>query len=260
MISTDLLEWISNKKKNYYGQVASACESGMDFSSKWFREKLDFTTISTKDVIPVELNAIMLKNERTLASMATILNDTDTVNLFNERADARASAIEAVFWNESAHQWFDYRFFSSEQFYYITNYVPLWTGEFKGEIAQLIDDLGPFVYDAGVPTSLINSTQQWDFPNAWSPHMWFLIEGLDALGDVTASQVAKKIASRWVSTNYCGWKNTGRMYEKFDVRELGKEGQGGQYPPQAGFGWTNGAVLYYLNKYPDLVAPKCPTL
>jgi len=248
------------QRQNYYGQVASAAESGMDFSSKWFREKLDFTTISTKDVIPVELNAIMLKNERTLASMASLLNDSESETLFTRRADVRAQAIRDIFWNETAHSWFDFRTFSTDQYYYITNYVPLWTGEFRGEIPQLIEALGPMLYPAGVPTSLINSTQQWDFPNAWSPHMWFLIEGLDSLGDDSAADLGRKIANRWVSTNYCGWKDSGRMYEKFDVRELGKEGQGGQYPPQAGFGWTNGALLYYLNKYPDFVAPECPSL
>lgn len=36
------------------------------------------------------------------------------------------------------------------------------------------------------------------------------------------------------------------MYEKYDATKPGARGEGGEYTPQVGFGWTNGAVLHLL--------------
>ena len=39
------------------------------------------------------------------------------------------------------------------------------------------------------------------------------------------------------------------MYEKYDVTRPGERGAGGEYTPQQGFGWTNGAALMLLQQY-----------
>ena len=39
------------------------------------------------------------------------------------------------------------------------------------------------------------------------------------------------------------------MYEKYNAEEPGHGGGGGEYIPQVGFGWTNGAALDLLNIY-----------
>jgi hypothetical protein len=39
------------------------------------------------------------------------------------------------------------------------------------------------------------------------------------------------------------------MYEKYDATILGEGGDGGEYVPQTGFGWTNGLALYLLQEY-----------
>jgi alpha,alpha-trehalase len=35
------------------------------------------------------------------------------------------------------------------------------------------------------------------------------------------------------------------MTEKYDVVDLNREGGGGEYPTQDGFGWTNGVALAF---------------
>jgi hypothetical protein len=49
------------------------------------------------------------------------------------------------------------------------------------------------------------------------------------------------------------------MFEKFSIRDIDIGGLGGEYTVQAGFGWTNGVVLWVANTFGgELVAPTCP--
>ena len=51
------------------------------------------------------------------------------------------------------------------------------------------------------------------------------------------------------------------MFEKFSISDVDSAGRGGEYTVQAGFGWTNGVVLWVASTYGDvLVAPQCPDL
>ena len=49
------------------------------------------------------------------------------------------------------------------------------------------------------------------------------------------------------------------MFEKFSISDVDSSGRGGEYTVQAGFGWTNGVVLWVANTFGEqLVAPVCP--
>jgi alpha,alpha-trehalase len=49
------------------------------------------------------------------------------------------------------------------------------------------------------------------------------------------------------------------MFEKFSVLDIDSGGSGGEYTVQAGFGWTNGVVLWVASTFGEqLVAPECP--
>ena len=51
------------------------------------------------------------------------------------------------------------------------------------------------------------------------------------------------------------------MFEKFSNLEIDSAGRGGEYTVQAGFGWTNGVVLWVANAYGNVLdAPKCPNI
>ncbi|KAJ7480557.1 glycoside hydrolase family 37 protein [Mycena latifolia] len=55
--------------------------------------------------------------------------------------------------------------------------------------------------------------------------------------------------------------NTGNMFEKFSISDIDSAGRGGEYTVQAGFGWTNGVLLWVASNYGGaLVAPQCPSL
>ena len=49
------------------------------------------------------------------------------------------------------------------------------------------------------------------------------------------------------------------MFEKFSINDIDIGGSGGEYTVQAGFGWTNGVVLWAASQFgSELVAPSCP--
>jgi alpha,alpha-trehalase len=51
------------------------------------------------------------------------------------------------------------------------------------------------------------------------------------------------------------------MFEKFSNLDIDSSGRGGEYTVQAGFGWTNGVLLWVASNYGDVIAaPTCPPL
>jgi alpha,alpha-trehalase len=45
------------------------------------------------------------------------------------------------------------------------------------------------------------------------------------------------------------FKETGKLMEKYDVKDVSKPAGGGEYPGQDGFGWTNGVLLKLISIY-----------
>jgi hypothetical protein len=62
---------------------------------------------------------------------------------------------------------------------------------------------------------------------------------------------AFEMASKWIMANYKLYKCCDQMFEKIGTD--GKVGGGGEYVVQAGFGWTNGAILDLLVRYKDTI-------
>jgi alpha,alpha-trehalase len=85
-----------------------------------------------------------------------------------------------------------------------------------------------------------------------------LIKSLENLNNKKAKDYAYNIAAKWIKNNYCTWKKTGDMYEKYDVNFSGNPGHGGEYEVQEGFGWTNGVALYLIQRYGNRIElPEC---
>lgn len=95
-----------------------------------------------------------------------------------------------------------------------------------------------------------------------------MVVGLRNLKTEEADKLAYSWASRWVLSNFIGYKQTQYMFEKvehiaysdaniicinlifqYSADELGGYGGGGEYTVQAGFGWSNGVILDFLKMY-----------
>lgn len=90
----------------------------------------------------------------------------------------------------------------------------------------------------GLRTTLVESGEQWDWPNGWAPLQWIGVSGLRRYGQ---DSLAQEISRRWIATVEAVFARTGLIFEKYDV-EAGEVGAGGEYTAQIGFGWTNGVA------------------
>lgn len=254
-----------SRRKSLYADIASAAESGWDFSSRWFaysgKNAMRMTSIKTRDIVPVDLNAILCKVEGSLSHLYKVIADASQARKYERAYRNRIKTISKVFWNEQQKQWLDFDLQTKQHrsAFYVSNISPIWANCYgnKSRAAEAIDSIkrqGVLGYPGGVPTSLNETEEQWDFPNAWPPLQDMMETSLRESGK---SDLAFELAKKWIDTNYLSWKETGHMYEKYDVNVRGKPGHGGEYGVQVGFGWSNGVVLQLLDRYGDrLRAPE----
>ena len=231
--------------------------------SRWLKDNKNMETIQTHDIIPLDLNCILCAVEFSLAFLFEAINQTIESKKFHQIAENRLTNINEFFWNNSSNLWCDYNISnkSLESKYYASIFFIFWLNGFcslpdfisehrQNEAFEKIKELGVFDY-YGLPTSLINSGQQWDFPNVWPPLQHVAVEGLMNSRNPQHREMGERLAKRFIKNCYLLWKDTGYMYEKYDVIQQGKPGEGGEYDVQYGFGWTNGVVIDILHKFGD---------
>uniref|UniRef100_A0A8D2JF90 Trehalase n=1 Tax=Varanus komodoensis TaxID=61221 RepID=A0A8D2JF90_VARKO len=244
-----------------WAELKTAAESGWDFSSRWFLPGPRSTQATLRDtkaseVVPVDLNAILCRVERLLATFYRELGNSQKADSFQAAHEQRVAAIRAVLWDDQAGSWFDYDLLQQRKStaFYPSNVAPLWA-ECGVDAAVVEKALGylqgssALSYANGLPASLARTGQQWDLPNAWAPLQHMVIEGLAKSSLPQAQELAFTLAQRWVRMNLAVYERHHAMFEKYVVEGDGEPGTGGEYPVQVGFGWTNGVVLQLLDRY-----------
>src|SRR6185437_2518041 len=227
-----------------YRHLRAAAESGWDFSSRWFKNKNDFATIHTTDIIPVDLHCLLVNLEKTIANAFRLSGDLLMDEKFQTLAYRRIQAIQTHCWNEKEGFYFDYDYIENRQkdSFTAAAVAPLFfqiaTKEQAAKVAENIEE--KFLSPGGLITTTESTNQQWDAPNGWPLLQWMAIKGLDNYGHV---KLAKDIANRWMKLNKRVYENTGKMMEKYNVVDTALTAGGGEYPAQDGFGWTNGVYL-----------------
>eukprot|EP00871_Galdieria_phlegrea_P003711 jgi/Galph1/4340/GphlegSOOS_G3018.1 len=264
--------------------LASAAESGWDFSSRWLEDESSLNTIVTQYIVPVCLNSILLRMEGNisllykkylgLSSMEDVQTVQQRIDWFDKQRKLRAETLKNFLWDKDAVQWRDYdlrrQSFTQRKFQSaVSNYLPLWSNAIELLVADweqaqsLVEgfETSGLLQQGGVITTTFVSGQQWDSPNAWAPLQDMLIEGFLALERFApgcgAQRIASQIASRYIHVAYYGWRTTGYMYEKYNgLVSNGASGGGGEYEPQIGFGWSNGVALSLLCYRASLLDPQ----
>ena len=88
-------------KAEMYRHLRAGAESGIDFSSRWFKDEKKITTIQTTDLIPVDLNCLLYKLEQVISRAKLISRDEIFSNEFRKKAEARRKAIDKYCWNKT---------------------------------------------------------------------------------------------------------------------------------------------------------------
>lgn len=224
-----------------YRDLRAGAESGWDFSSRWC-DGDTLATIRTTTIAPVDLNAILYGLERAIAAA-----DDEDSNRFRAYADRRQATLRRHFWSVALGCYVDHDLAAGRQRENITAaaLTPLLTGVASFDQAEataaVVADL--LLAPGGMRTTAVRSGQQWDLPNGWAPLQWIASAGLRRYGQTALSD---EIVKRWLATVEAAFRQTGLIYEKYDI-ESGLRGQGGEYAVQDGFGWTNGVTAEFLD-------------
>lgn len=247
-------------KEELYANLRAAAASGWDFSSRWYAQEGAFATTQTTELLPVDLNSLLYFMESLLADGYRSQGQTTKAGLMAERAARRQAVINSTLWDQEAGFYVDYDFHDRKASHELTlaGVFPLYFGLASPEQAsavrrRLMDD---FLSPGGLVTTLKASGQQWDAPNGWAPLQWMAVGGLLRYG---YTPEARQIMSRWVSLNQKVYRDTGKMLEKYNVRDTTLLSGGGEYPTQDGFGWSNGVAVGFgeLLRSPE-DAPRLP--
>lgn len=251
-------------RNRFYSELKSAAESGWDFSSRWFindkgKNQGNLTDIKIKSIVPVDLNAIIYWNAKLLSKFFKILNRPKEAEVYEKISDKWLEAVDAILWDPELGAWLDYDLLNNKKrdYVYPSNLSPLWTNCYPADKKsdytekvvnymikrKVLDNLG------GVPASLEHTGEQWDYPNAWPPHQYIIIMGLENANTTVTKRFAFELAEKWVQNNYKAYTQTKAMYEKYDATVVGGHGGGGEYEVQLGFGWTNGVIMELLDRY-----------
>nr|XP_017194145.2 trehalase-like [Oryctolagus cuniculus] len=137
------------------------------------------------------------------------------------------AALTALLWHEDKGAWFDYDLENQKKNheFYPSNLAPLWAGCFSDpaiadKALQYLQDSQILNHRHGIPTSLQNTGQQWDFPNAWAPLQDLVIRGLAKSPSARTQEVAFQLAQNWIWTNFDVYSQRSAMYEKVSWPQL----------------------------------------
>ena len=235
-----------------YSHLRAGAESGWDYSSRWFSDGNTFASINTADIVPVDLNCLLLHLEEKVAAAHLHFGNEILNQQFSKAAEKRRQAIQKYCWNETEGFYFDFDTSTGKQknVFSLAAAYPLF---FKLASQRQADKLAKlielhFLHEGGLVSTLQTSGQQWDAPNGWAPLHWITIVGLENYG---FTALAETIAKRWIKLCSNVFSRTGKLMEKYNVVNINLEAGGGEYPGQDGFGWTNGVLLALIKKYSE---------
>jgi alpha,alpha-trehalase len=227
-----------------YKDIRAAAASGWDFSTRWFKNEKDFSSIHTTEIVPVDLNALMYLFESVLEAAYLQNGDNDKATALKFAKTKRLELVLQYCWNTSLNTFCDYDVKDGK----VKNTIslammfPLYAQMATEAQAKMVVDCltQNLLFDGGVATTLNTSGQQWDSPNGWAPLQWITLIALKNYG---YDEIAETIKNRWIQLNRQVFARTGKMMEKYNVVDTQLEAGGGEYEGQDGFGWTNGVFL-----------------
>ncbi|XP_042889789.1 trehalase-like isoform X2 [Penaeus japonicus] len=222
--------------------------------------------LKVTSIAPVDLNSLLCSNALTLGQFYRKLGNYTLERKYSNLAEEKNWTMAELFWDSTDGTWYDVDINTQQKrrYFYLSNIHPIWSGCYGQEDARAhtIDKVISYLkkikvlnYVGGVPTSLVRSGQQWDFPNAWAPLQHLVIMGLYNARSIhhEAENLSLSLAEKWIRTNWLGYQQSipHAMFEKYNVSVSGLPGAGGEYSVQLGFGWTNGVAMRLLETFSD---------
>ncbi len=227
--------------------VLAEAESGWDMSARFMGKCLD--------ILPVDLNCLLYQYEVDLEKAYEILGNSFKAKKYKEAKDKRLSSINNLMWSDHEGYFFDYDWVKKRRSHLMTvaGVFPLSVGIASKKQAEgvlkVVEKTLQKKYGVVQSVKFVENFQ-WDYPNGWAPMQLRVVEGLLNYG---YDHLALRVIAKWLSCNVKVFKETGSLWEKYDVVS-GRIGVPDRYPTQPGFGWTNAVFLILLGIANDLVS------
>src|SRR3954469_19229476 len=229
----------------FYKGDRSMRESGFDPSNRFGPFSVDIT-----DYAPVCLNVLLYRMEEDAARIHNLLGHAAEASTWRTRANTRRALIDRYLWDEASGLYLDYNVRTGKRRHYefATTFYPLWAGIASPAQARAVrGNLSRFEAPGGLLTSTQGTGSQWDAPYGWAPLQMIGVAGLRRYG---FAEDADRVARKFVSLVIQEFDAHGTIVEKYDMQRrtstLGAGIRFGYDSNQAGFGWTNAAVLELL--------------
>lgn len=231
---------------NVLDHLAEA-ESGWDMNTRFQGNCLSH--------IPIDLNCLLYKYENDFARGAELAGDEDTAALWREHARKRAETVTKHLWDEEQGFFFDLDYITQRRspVWSLASYYALWSGlATKEQAKRMVERLPDFTHVGGLVTSkepdeyMGDIPTQWAYPNGWAPLHWLVVNGLERYG---YKNEAKSIVRAWLRNNLEHFEQNGVFREAYNVVNPEMPPKPGVYPPQLGFGWTNGVFIDLAKKF-----------
>lgn len=239
---------IGRQPEETYREIGAICERGEDMTGLVLEDRQNLYTANTTSILPVGLNCQLYNLERTLAQAYKLAGNRSQAGAYEQRAAARATAIEKKFWSESRGFYLDYNFVQRQHtnVMALTGISPLYFGMTspKRASAALQNIKRYFLNDMGGAANnlLNNSEHQWDGKRFWS----FTNEmAIVAARRYKEYGLAAKIGAGFLRIVRHGFEESGQFAEKYCLP--GDNGSviacAGEYTKTpSGFAPTNGVV------------------
>ncbi|EPO3624866.1 alpha,alpha-trehalase [Salmonella enterica] len=233
-----------------YRDLRAGAASGWDYSSRWLRDAGRLASIRTTQFIPIDLNAFLYKLESAIANISALKGERDTEALFHQKASDRRAAVNHYLWDDENGCYRDYDWRREEMaLFSAASIVPLYVGMANHEQADRLANVvrSRLLTPGGIMATEYETGEQWDKPNGWAPLQWMAIQGFKRYGD---DMLGDEIAHNWLKTVNHFYQEHHKLIEKYHISGgTPREGGGGEYPLQDGFGWTNGVVRRLIGLY-----------
>lgn len=221
-------------------------ESGWDFNPRFRQRCLDFC--------PVDLNANLYRYEKNFAYFARELGDKQSAREWESRAERRKALIRKYMRDPQTGMYYDYDHVNGQRSDVVS--AAVFSLLFAEAVApkdarDIVRALGVLEFPHGVAAcedKPYGFGYQWSYPNGWAPLHYLVIRGLDNYG---YRREARRIARKYVDMIVQNYRQTGNLWEKYNVVE-GNVNVSNEYQMPTMIGWTAGIFVYatdYLGLY-----------
>lgn len=168
-----------------YRDLRSAAASGWDFSSRWMDNPHQLNTLRTTSIVPVDLNSLMFKMEKSSPAPAK-LPEITRWQTSTKRWQMPVKRDRKYMWNDQQGWYADYDLKSHKVRNQLTAAAlfPLYVNAAAKDRANKMATATKthLLQPGGLNTTSVKSGQQWDAPNGWAPLQWVATEGLQNYG------------------------------------------------------------------------------